>query len=67
MIQHMFNVRMSSVSLEQLQSFITSYKDLFLSLYSDTGLVDEALIRKNYITVSQKFDREIHDIQFYKK
>ena len=52
---------MSDKSLTQLKSFISSYKRLFLNIYTDTGIFDESIILKNYTKLSRNLDRDIRD------
>lgn len=55
----MFSVRMSELSSEQLQSFISSYRGVFLQTYSDTGIFNEDLIKQSYIELSLNLDKQI--------
>ncbi len=71
----MFNIRYSYEAYSQIDSFINSYKNIFLKLYSDTWIEDEDLIIKNYVDIWNKFYLNIktvlentfkHEVVFWK-
>ena len=57
----MYKIRYSLESKNQIIDFINLYKNNFLSIFSNTGLFYEDIIRKNYIEISKKFKSEIFD------
>ena len=57
----MFNVIFSRKSELKIEKFILSYKNNFLSLFSDTWIYNEEIIIQNYINLSNNFHKEILD------
>lgn len=56
----MYNVIFSDKVHKNIHSFIDSYKESFLKIFSDTWIYYEEQIRKSYIETSKKFQREIY-------
>ncbi|MDD3793310.1 MAG: hypothetical protein PHI37_00660 [Candidatus Gracilibacteria bacterium] len=54
----MYSIKYSEEAFLFLDSFVNSYKDYFIRLYSDTGIDDEDLIIKNYLDIGNKLYRK---------
>jgi len=72
----MYRVVVTEEVHNSIKSFIDSYRNTFLSLFSDTWIFDEELIRNHYIHSSEKFQSELfnlieeslkYDIVFWRK
>ena len=55
----MYSVVFTEKSEYALDIFINSYRDIFFSLYSDTGIQDKEMILSNYRSTTQTFKEAI--------
>lgn len=60
----MFKVIIAEQAVLKKQSFIISYRDIFLALYSDIWIFREDLIHDNYISLAKKLSIKIEEIIF---
>ena len=58
----MYSVTLTEEVHISIKSFINSYRNTFLELFSDTGIFDETLIREHYIKSSESFQIEIFNL-----
>ena len=61
----MFKVSITSNAVLKQETFILSYRNIFLRLYSDTGIQDEKHIIDNYMKLSTHLSKQIEDIIFW--
>lgn len=55
----MLKVVYSQEALDTLASYISSYREYFLEIYSDTGIWSESIIREGFILLSDARHEEI--------
>jgi len=65
----MYNILFSEIANFQINEFINSYKNTFLSRFIDTWIYDEELIISSYINISETLKDKIYlnnwDIKYY--
>ena len=56
----MYSVILYKKAHEKIYEFIKSYKNSFLTIFTDTWIFYEDKIRESYVDSSKKFQREIY-------